>query len=204
MNAAHRESGLSLLEVLVAMTLLAMVGVIAQGGIQFGSTTWDRAKDISEQTVETRTVRKFVERQIALARPDLLRDGSRTPPVAFDGRHDGILLLAPLAARLAPPQDQQIALLISSDETGRAVLGVRWSAISPDGPGALTEDGTMEVLLTGFDRARFDYFGDRGQGPTWHNTWSGAGTLPDLVRLRIDWPQMAGRRWPDLVIRVAS
>lgn len=204
MSSVGRESGLSLLEVLVAMTLVAMLGVIAQGGIQFGSAAWERAKDIGERTAETRAVRKFVERQIALARPDRLRDGSRTPPVAFDGRSDGVLLLGRLAAHLASPQDQQIALLVESDEAGRDALAVRWSAIPAEGPGAIPRNSNQEILLTGFRTARFDYFGDRGKGPQWHDTWSDTGTMPMLVRLRIDWPQEHGRRWPDLVVRLAE
>ena len=58
------------------------------------------------------------------------------------------------------------------------------------------------VLIERIAGARFSYFGaaEGGDDPDWHEAWDNPASLPALVRLEIDFPDDAGRFWPDLVV----
>ncbi len=204
MTPARADAGLTLLELLVVAAILGLLGAVAAGGLRFGLTAWERAGGVAEGTVETRVVQKVLARAVAGARAVRVRDGTRTPPVAFEGGPESLSFIAPMPAAAAPPGDHLIELA-RAQRQGADALVLRWVAVGdrrPEiGPGA-----AEEVLAEPIARLAFRYLGpDPLTGETvWAESWSGRPSLPALVEIGVVFAEGSGRRWPPLVIRPAA
>lgn len=173
MSARRADGGLTLLEVLVAFSLLGLVGAMAAGGISFGAAAWERTSETGARTAEGRVASKFMARLVGGARAVRMRDGTREPAVLFEGSATVLRLVAPLPARLAAPGAQYIALGL---EDGDLVL--RWSPLTRDRP-ALDPDIPPETLIPGLADLEFAYY----DGTEWRDAWRGMARLPGLVRI---------------------
>ncbi|MEO0820412.1 MAG: prepilin-type N-terminal cleavage/methylation domain-containing protein [Pseudomonadota bacterium] len=193
---SRRDGGFSLLELMVAMTLLGLVGVMAADGLRFGRAAWERAESLGETTVETRAVQRYLARQIAASRPIRVRDGSRTPPVLFEGRAGSLAFAAPIRAHLAPRGDHLIGLSL---EQGGLVL--RWVRLGDRRP-SLSAAGPGERLVEEVAGFGLRYYGPAADGgpAAWQRAWIGRETLPELVELAIAFE--GGREPAPLVLRL--
>lgn len=187
MSARDGAAGFSLLEMLVAMTLLGLVGVMVAGGVRFGTQVWARGDALSESAIESRVAGKALAALIADARPIRLRDGTRTAPVLFRGAPDAVEFAAAIPAALAPVAPRLVRLRHAPGADG--------------GPGALILDhrplgraglrgdieARPETLLTGVEGIRLRYYAaaTASAPAAWHATWSGREALPDLVELTV-------------------
>lgn len=202
------EAGISLLEVLVAMVLVAMIGVIAVNGLRLGKTVWDRSAEAASAGMETRVAQKFLRALIRRARPVRLRDGTRHPPALFDGGPDRLRFVAPLPAHLAPPGDQLVELSLAPRGGGAEML-LRWSPIGA-APPEITPTAPQEVLIARADGLRFRYFGPGPEGgaAAWVDVWRGRTQLPSLVAIGTMRAADAARAdgaasaWPTFVARL--
>jgi len=194
--SARRDAGLSLIEVLVAMSLLALIGVMVSGAVGFGSAAWQGASRQGGLVAEQRVVQTFLRRQIATARAVRVRTGARQPPVLFEGTERTLRMIAPIQANLAPPGDHLIGLALDRD----GVLGLR---MVPAGaaPPRLTDAAEVEPLADGVADVTLHYFGPDVEGtPRWQPRWQSRARLPDLVEIRLTWTDPGRPAWPPLVI----
>lgn len=201
-RAVSSSAGFSLLEMLVAMTLLAMIGAAAVSGLRFGSRAWERGAESGETVIESRAAQKFLQALLSGARLIRRRDGSRTPPALFDGQADSLELAAPLPARLAPAGEHWIRL--STERRDReTALTLRWTRLGA-APPAIDADAQPEVLLSGVTAVAFRYFGaDPETGErSWRDEWRRRATLPELIEARVRWPENDPRVWPPVVARL--
>ncbi|MEL6209656.1 MAG: prepilin-type N-terminal cleavage/methylation domain-containing protein, partial [Pseudomonadota bacterium] len=67
------RAGFTLLELLIAMTLFGLVGIMAAGGVRFGLAAWERGSEHAGAAIETRQALKAVRRLLNAARPLSLR-----------------------------------------------------------------------------------------------------------------------------------
>ena len=82
MLKTYNESGMSLLEVLIALSLLGLITVMVMGGVTFGTQVWasnERAYDLLDNE---RTMERVLRRHISHTLPIKTDDG-RT--IAFEG-----------------------------------------------------------------------------------------------------------------------
>lgn len=193
-----RDTGLSLVEVLVALTLLGMITVMAAGGIRFGSAAWQRSANHSTAALEHEATTAFLRRQIAAARALRIADGSREPPVLFDGTEETLAIVAPITAAAAPPGLQAITL--SPVLRGsRVALTFAWATVGQDPP-EWPEYGTGDTLIYLEGRLTFRYFGSiGGAAPDWHQVWRFQPQLPSLVELRFGSPEGAQDAAPHVI-----
>ena len=198
----HKEGGFTLLELLVSMTLLALIGVAAASSVRFGLAVWDRGGEMAEASLEDRALQKYLSRQIAGARAILIRDGTRNPPVFFTGEARRVELIASLPARLAPPGDHLVALELGGGALGPRPLLLRWSPVGASRP-ELSGTAAQEVLLSDATDLRFRFFGrDASGAANWQTEWRGRETLPLLVEIAVE--RAGGDVWPKLVIRLEA
>lgn len=174
---ARRELGFSLIELMVAMSLLGLIGVMAAGGIRFGHSAWERTGKISDGTIEKRAVAKYLRRQFDAALPVRVRDGSRTAPAYFAGDAESVTFLAPLAAEIAP--DGMYVIGIDADPDG---LFLDYRTIDALGAEGAPE---RERLLAGVTDVQFRFWGRRTADDLarWHARWTGEPSLPDSVEI---------------------
>jgi len=202
-SGRRRSGGFTLVELLVAMTLLGLIFVALFGGLRFGTRTWETGNERSEAFAEVELMQSLLRRQLAQAVMLRVPKGAEA---VFVGEGDRLGFAAP-----GPSQTGVGGLYLfevftePSDENHRLVL--RWQIHRPELEFPLDgEASKRRVLLENVEGLRFSYFGDteKKNDVQWNDSWSGLDVLPKLVSIQVALPSGDGRYWPDLIVSPRS
>ncbi|MEZ5599862.1 MAG: prepilin-type N-terminal cleavage/methylation domain-containing protein [Candidatus Competibacteraceae bacterium] len=198
-GAERRQQGFSLLELVVAITLMGLVLVVLYGGLRLGLNGWDSGERRAEASNRLRSAQEFLRRQLAQSMTVYeTNDDRRERFVVFAGRSEGIEFVAPMPARLG-----QGGLYRMWIEMADGQLRLRQRPYLPGDPAAGEE--RVNVLLEGVSAMEWAYFGperDNDQeSPRWHADWTSTERRPLLVRLNLT---LRGESWPDLVVALVE
>jgi general secretion pathway protein J len=195
LGGAPSDAGFTLLEVLVSMTLLAMLSVALLSAIHFGTEIWHASERAASDSNRIRSVQAELSQAIARAYPETVADAS-DGHVDFDGQADSLTFLVP--DENVPGALSRIAIAVDDDDKAAnlTMSQVLELAASPD------DDDTRRVLLRGVKSIDIAYFGKRGDKAVaeWDDSWRNRNTLPQLIRIRIAFADAHARPWPDLIV----
>lgn len=195
------EGGFSLLEMVVAVALIGLLGLLATETARFSRDGYERGLQSSEALDERRALRRFFSALLAEAEPVSLEDDEGRLAVFFEGDAERLTVLAPYAALAGLARRGPLAALAQRPGLAVLSLGFRRDA---GGEGALvlehapfTHDAQLrreasgEALLLGPLRdARWRYFGrEPEQAPedaAWREQWRLRENTPLAVSLSID------------------
>ena len=194
---ANRAAGFTLLKVLGALALLALllVGVYAGvrsaiHGVRSGSAAIERVDQIG-------SAQRFLRRELAQALAQPISRNDRGQPIFFVGSAHELRYVAPLPGYLGKLGPQLQVLKLVDDRKGGQRLELQLAMLPPDGsaPQAL---GTPQVLLDHIHGGGFSYRGRDAMNRElpWSADWPDGSRLPQLVRIRLK-PQ-GGYAWPEL------
>jgi general secretion pathway protein J len=189
--------GFTLVELLVAFALFALISVIMAGGLRFGVRAWEAGRERADPTNEVELAQTLLRRELGQAAVQLDEaDGDR----AFTGFENSLTFTGPLPAAAAAGQPYAFTLLATS-EGDRKDLTLQWrpaTAALAAGGG----DQSAAVLLQDIAGFELAYFGSSASNepPFWSSRWSGQFGLPRLVRLRVVFSPGDRRLWPDLFV----
>lgn len=206
------EAGFTLLELLVAMTLLALVFGLIAGGIGFGAAVWEKGGASSRRAGDLQTAHRVLRGRIEAMRPYRRPRERRQAlqPLAVDGAPDALVFVGPPPAELALPGLYRYRIAIEG-RGGDRTLVLAWRRLQPDlrdfeqeaaGVAGNDEDTSGAVtLMQGVEAARLAYFGavTPDDPPEWRDRWEDAVRLPELVRLTLQFPDGDPREWPPLI-----
>ncbi len=191
------EAGMTLIEMMVAMALLALLSMGLYGGLSLGTNAWRRGIAHNAGDDSVRFLQSFLRREIEQAYPAYLAQDAAHPQIDFSGGADQLEFLAPAPEALIGGGDARLSL---STEPG--IGGMQLILVAR--PEMADENASLarETLLTGVRSVQFAYFGpdEAGGGAQWRENWAGRTTLPQLVRLRVAFPPDDPRIWPELVL----
>lgn len=213
---AAGDAGFSLLELLVAMTLLALVFGLIAGGIGFGAAVWEKGGASTKRATELQTAHRVLRARIEAMSPYRQPRERRQAlqPLAVEGAPNALVFVGPPPAELAPPGIYRYRVAIEGGGHDRT-LTLAWRRLQPDlrdfdvGVSDGTVSGNYEqdtsgsvTLMAGFESARIQYFGViKPDAPAeWHDRWEDARQLPKLVRLTMAFPDGDPREWPPLIV----
>lgn len=189
----HASAGFTLVELLIAFTLLGLMALMVSGILQFGTRVWDRTVEGNESSDTVRAVQTLIRiqvgRMVAQAR---LKNAAGTA-VAFQGTRDSIKFVAPLpSGRDSGGLFQQQLTFKSGPSGGNFILA--WQALD-------TDDSTITALLPEVSGIEYAYLapGRGDEAPSWQEDWGGK-ELPLLIRLRIEFEANAPYDWPELLV----
>jgi general secretion pathway protein J len=197
---SRRQSGFSLLEMLVAVTLLSVLAALVYGVLRLGMRTWEAGSERIAASDLTRIGWQFVHGTLGSAGspPSRLPDD---PGVHFIGSADSLEFVSELPAWLAGGGFHVLHLSLvdgSGSQDGRLEIeAIPWMAY--DDPELDPAEVPRAVLAEDVEGLTFAYFGvgEQGGEATWLDNWSGRESLPQLVRMQV---QLAdGTAWPVLV-----
>lgn len=191
------------MELLVALTLMALLSLVLFGGLRFGIRAWETGGARMGQTYRVEAVQSLLRRQLGQVR--LLPPATDADAVmSFTGGRDSLMFIAPLPVHRGIG-GSHLFHLAESERNGRSDLTLAWSLFRPEllttGPSTLEAGTTLLENIAGFE---LSYFGALlpGQAPQWWDAWDLNDGEPQLVRVRVEFRPGDLRRWPDLIVRL--
>lgn len=192
-------AGFTLLEILAALVLLALLLLGVYSGIASASRSVRSGTAAIERMDQLRAAQQFLRRELAQSLAAPISRTDRGEPVYFQGDAHEMRYVAPLPGYLGKlgPQLQQLQLV--DDGAGGLRLELRLALLPPDGgpPQAL---GEPQVLFDHIRAGGFHYLGTDADGSAlpWAGEWTADRSLPQVVRIEL---QPHGRAsWPRLDI----
>jgi general secretion pathway protein J len=195
----HSQQGFTLIELTVALVLVALIGSVLYGSLSLAGDTWDRGEAKTRRVAEMRSAEDFLRRTLTSQHP-LRFQKVLEKPLYFLGTQESLSYAAALPGRIGG--GMYYFRLTASGENGRLML----ARVIPDySAQAVPDFGSAEstVLADGVSAVRFGYFGRDPNSadtvaPTWRDRWDDPQRLPDLIR--IDVTLSNGTAWPTLVV----
>jgi general secretion pathway protein J len=202
----HSEAGFTLLELMVAVSLLALLSVMMVGGLSFGARVWEHSESTGQDQSHIAAVQALLRRQIAEMQAQQVRGADRRPSLAFEGTGERLAFIGPVPEYLG--RGGYYVIAVELEASGREKnLVMRWEPFTRERPGlAFSEAARQEVLLRDVASVAFRYFGRdrRGQPDGWLATWAAGDRLPQLVALELSFAPEVEAVWPKLVAAVVT
>jgi general secretion pathway protein J len=204
MNGNRRARGFTLIEVMVTITLLAVLLAAALAGIRTVTRAATAGSLAAERTNKLRVTQEFLRRELmqTLSTPYEQEETTGRTRV-FQGDTDRVTFVAPMPGYLGKggPYVQQVSVARGAHgsrlEFRHALLnGYR------DEDAKKVDEGEPVVLLEGIERATFEYRGlnDTGQVTDWESTWDRYGSAPMIMRIRIEFARDEHQSWPEFMV----
>jgi general secretion pathway protein J len=214
-NTPHgAQSGFTLLELLIATTLLAFLSLLLFGGLRFGTRVWEKTETSTTDANRVRAAQLFLSDEITHVYPFYAGDTPANQHVDFAGEDQRMTFFAP-SKSLAGSMDLITIQALRGKDGVSLVVASRHELAGPTGA------VTHHTLIGGLKWFQFSYYGSpspagatatqpstvkAGTGanapaaapPQWTSVWEGQSRPPLLVRMRAAFANKAA--WPDLVV----
>ena len=202
--APVRSAGFTLVELLLAVTLMSLLLALAYGGFKAATQASQRGQVLLEETGKLRITQQFIRRQLNQMLPlEFLQEGDADElPVLFTGTAQRIEFVAPMPGYLGSggPQVQRMEVLPEDDHLALFFSHALYEGYSPE----LMYERDPVLLLEGLEFAQFEFLGydESGELGNWTTTWEDGSVLPLAVRLDVGLPEGSKVAWPVLLTGV--
>jgi len=193
------DAGFTLLEVLVSVTIVAMMAVGLWAVLRMGIRSWSRGAEFIDANQTRRSILDMVRKQIASAYPLFTvpdpQQGGMMYPI-FSGGESGFsfVSLSSLQFRESPGLTF-VSYEIAEDSNGAYALVQRETRFT----GQLPDDATMSESRTtpifqNLINCSFEYFNPDGTDSPWVQTWEGQDEmrLPSAVSMTMMYRDSGG------------
>ena len=198
----HRHRGFTLLELLVALMLLALMSSLLYGTLSLSANSWDRGEAKAQQASDMRLTEEFLRQTLTSQHP-LRMHKLAEQPLYFQGGRDTLAFAGVLPGRAGGGIYYfKLAVTAAADSKSKLTLArliPDYAAIAlPEFSGA-----DQSVLAEGIAELRMSYFGrdtdaNVASTPTWRDQWDDPQRLPLIIR--IDVKPVLGSPWPPLIV----
>lgn len=192
------RNGFTLIEVLIAMTLLGMMVVLLFSSMRICAESWQKGEDKINKVNEVAVVYQFFKQHLSTALPlwdDFSDKNSRV--FGFQGQNQEIKFVSAFPASAKKTGLQLFSVKLKTDDEG-SYLQV---AITPFFPSAEGEQWRKEevTLLQHVSSFSLSYFGsdDPLSEGYWQDVWLQE-AQPKLVKIKIG--RADGSYWPDMIV----
>ena len=195
-KAVGKRSGFTLLEVLIATSILGILLVLLFGSLRICTRSWNAGekhiKSVSQMTVIQNFFRSHLSSALFLSSYN-----DEDPVVFFRGGPHSIQFISvlPASAGRKGPHLFEIEL----EDRGDAVLNASLSPFFPaiDDPEDLQDKIEILTNIKNFELA---YWGikESGDEPEWHDEWEDVAFLPQMVKIDIELEN--ANAWPTLIV----
>jgi general secretion pathway protein J len=199
----RRSGGFTLIEVMLAITLVALIMGMAYGGFRASIRATTSGEERIEETNRLRVTHQFVRRQLSQARSLIIeQDEEEGEQIRFQGEAERVRFVAPMPGYLSYGGAYVQEFGLERGEDGLDLV-FYFALLNGYLPGDLEESEGV-VLLEGLEQGGFFFMGldEEDQTPYWADFWEETARLPLAVGLNIDMGRDDGLGWPELVTPV--
>jgi prepilin-type N-terminal cleavage/methylation domain-containing protein len=177
------DAGFSLLEMLIAISILALVLAFLPGTFRLAHSTWNATAVLDQQAGRDATQR-FLKNRLVEALPLFDQAKSGAVQLVFNGTSDALMFVSPSANGPQGAGLYRYSLQVRSAGTRSALVAI----VAPYGPPGQATTAEEHVLFANISGGSFRYFGRndlRQTTPAWQQEWTRRDALPDAVELSI-------------------
>lgn len=201
----HRSAGFTLVELLLALTLMSMLLALAYGGLRASTRATEKGQRILEDSGRIRMAHQFVRKQLNQMSPlafDVSEDGQER--VVFMGDAQRIRYVAPMPGYLGfgGPQVQELEFVRGENGYDLVISHALLQNFEED---ALYQREPI-FLLGNIARAEFSFLGqdEEGELTRWSNSWDEVSVLPSSVAVDIEFNEDVYIKWPLMMASVRT
>jgi general secretion pathway protein J len=199
----RRQSGFTLIEIVVAMVLLGSIMLLMYSGLSFALRSWDAGDTNGRRVAERRLAENFLRRELSELFPMRFKDATQVK-MAFEGSAERLRFVSARPPGIQMGGLSLVGVEVLDNREKRTRDLVMFRAMPDD---AAVDFGPLErteshLLFAGVERVDFAYFGSDNDfvEPKWYDSWQYA-KVPLLVRVRVR--ASDGTVLPDVVVRLA-
>jgi general secretion pathway protein J len=185
------QRGFTLIELILAITLLSMVLAMAYQGLSAGARAVDQGEALIDRTNRLRVVHQFLRNQLSRAMPLAMRhdEGDNTLVVIFEGDDESMSFVAPMPGYLGHGGPHEQYLKFERGDNGYELLFGHRLLHSEDENDPLADPNRPPtVLLDQIAEGTFTYLtlDDEGNPTEWLDEWEDLSISPVMVRIEIE------------------
>ena len=204
MMRPRRHAGFTLLEILLALALLALVMLGVWGAMASATRITHAADAVMARSESVRTVQQFLRRYVSAAQlqPYVMAGDSRAR--MFEGDATSMRYVAPLPMQSGHAGLYLQTIRLQKNASGGTSLELAYLPYADDAPE--TGDPVVHRLLSDLQAGKFQYLASAafGKPAAWRDDWQAVNGLPLAVRIHLDPAWRARVPFPDMVIPLRS
>ena len=199
MNGRGTAYGFTLVEVLVAMAIFALLLSVLYGSLDSVTRAMGAAEKAVDDGARMRIGSEFLTRLVETAYPLALADG-RGWVMQFAGDAKSLRFAVDMPGFVGVSGVHEVALSVR-DEEGESALWFAWRPMMMDADGeAVAGEFEERVLVPDITALAVRYFGaDKDEDPRWSDEWSKMPGMPVLVEMTLQ--DANDTPWPLLIMR---
>lgn len=201
---AQRALGFTLLEILLALALLAFVMLGVWAALAGATRITRSANALMAQSERVRTVQQFLRRYVSVAAMQPYIISATSPARMFHGAATSMQYVAPLPAQSGHSGLYLQTISLVNGDDGRIALRLEYQPYSGDRPA--NRSPVQHRLLADLRGGKFQFLvvSTLGKPAAWRDDWDAANGLPLAVRIQLDPAWQARVPFPDMVIPLRS
>jgi len=202
MNNYKKQSGFSLMEIIVVMTLLSLIMAMIYAGINSSRKMAAKGLKRIDATNEVRVVQELLRRQISRILPMAFKEEGDVF-VIFEGDANHIMYVSPMPGYLGKGGPHVQLIEIVNAKGGKILQFSHWllnDSLEEDS----FEDSDQEpvVLLENINDAEFSFvkLDEEGEPGDWENDWEETENTPLMIKLDVDMGEKSLMPWPEMEV----
>jgi general secretion pathway protein J len=188
--------GFTLIEVLIAMTLLSIMVVLLFSSLKICADSWERGENKITDVNEVAVVYNFFQRHLSIAKPLWNNFSAKEKTFSFQGKAQSLQFVSVFPASAGRSGLQLFSIELQKEDDYQVIK----VTITPFFPVVEGEEWHKEEvsLISHVSDFKLAYFGsvDGESGDIWQDEWLDKEVLPRLVKINIKldndiyWPEM--------------